>query len=151
MNRLSTLALLGAGLPALALGAATNGPVALSDPASSTARLAAPAPPGRIEIAAGAASARVENRVAPGSPTSYLFLAPPGRMVSIGISSPRGDVRLSILEVASGKTLAGADPAKKTIRWISSFEKPTELRLTATAEGTETPFRFDVGAGSVDE
>ena len=144
MNRFVTVTVLCAGLPALALGAEAGGLVALSDNASSTPRLAAPTTPGRIEIEAGKSSARFEGRVAPGAPKICLFSVPAGQMVTIGVSSPKQDVRLAIYRAESASALGGASVADGTIRWTSSFSSATELRLVAHVETAETPFRFEI-------
>ncbi|MEZ5314214.1 MAG: hypothetical protein R2862_11510 [Thermoanaerobaculia bacterium] len=124
-------------------------PVALAEPASGAPRLAAAKAAGRIELPAGGDSAQVENRVEPGVPTSYLFRVPAGSMVSIGISSPRGDVRMALYFAGDDRPVPGAGWEDGAIRWISSVERATELRLVAFAAGEASPFRFAVTAKPV--
>jgi hypothetical protein len=141
-------------VPNLAAGAmAPVTPVPLADTASPAARMAAPdgfqIPPssGRIEVAAGSTSARIEDKVARERPTTYLFRAPGGRYLTFGVSSPKQDVRFAVFPADSDKAFLGAGPRDGAVRLTTSFAKETELRLVALTEGAETPFRFEVSIG----
>lgn len=129
-------------------------PTPLADPASAAERLAKPAPAfvipaptGKIELAADGSRSRIEDKVSAGKPVTYLFKAPAGRMLTIGVSSPKQDVRMAIYRVGSDKPLGGAGPQDGTIRWTSELSEPTEFRLVAITDSPETPFRFEVSAG----
>lgn len=147
--------LLGAPIGGLAFATA-DAPVPLGETASAPARLAAPTPPpfsipdptGQLELAESESMKRVEDRVAAGKPTAYRFQAAAGRMLTFGISSPRGDVRISIYDVAKKVYLGGTRPEDGAIRCTTSFSVATELLLIAHTAGAETPFRFDVNAGA---
>lgn len=152
-------------LPAIALpgllAAGTIAPAPLADTASPAAKIAAASEPsefrippssGRLEVAAGATGARIEAKVARDRPTTYLFRAPGGKYVTIGISSPKQDVRLAVIAADSDKAVGGAGPRDGAIRVTTGFAKETELRLVALTEGEETPFRFEVSiGGSIDD
>ena len=135
--------------------AAPATPVPLGDTASSTAPLAAPAPAafvvpapsGTLELAAGEREKRVEDKVAAGKPTAYRYIAPAGKLISIGISSPKGDVRLSVYEVGKKAFLGVSEPSNGAIRVSTEFPTATELLLVAHTQSAETPFRFEVSLG----
>jgi hypothetical protein len=134
-------------LPSAAQGTA---PVQLSEPASAAPGLAksttfaVPDPKGEIVFAAGATSARVEDKVAIGKPTAYRLTAPVAGMYTIGVSAPKGGVRLSLFRGGSTKPLPGSEPEAITIRFTTTFEKGDDVRLVAISDGAETPFRFEV-------
>lgn len=148
--RLATLTL-SAALAATAPGSAMETPISLGETASSAPRLAIPEATGTVEFAPGASAATVEKRVAPGQPVVHRFVAPAGAMVTIGVSSPKGDVRLALFPADSDIAFAGAGPRDGAIRWTSSLAQATEIRLYAYVDTAETPFRFEVSAAPIGE
>jgi hypothetical protein len=130
--------------------AQATAPVALSEPASAAPGLATPKtfvvpePKGEIVFAAGATSTRIEDKVAIGKPTAYRLTVPAAGMYTIGVSAPKGGVRLALYRAGSTKPLPGSEPEAIAIRFTTTFEKGDEIRLVAIAEGAETPFRFEV-------
>jgi hypothetical protein len=135
--------------------AAPETPVPLGGTASATPTLAAPvpapfvvpAPSGTLELAAGESKKRVEDDVQRGRPTAWRFVAPAKQLLSIGISSPKGDVRLSVYEVGSKLAIAGTEPESGAIRVTTEFPEATELLLVAHTQSDGTPFRFEVSLG----
>ena len=135
--------------------AAPETPVPLGGTASATPTLAAPvpapfvvpAPSGTLELAAGESKKRIEDKVAAGRPTAYRFTPPSGQMITIGVSSPKGDVRLSVYEVGRKEFVGGTEPSNGAIRVSTEFAAATELLLVAHTQGAETPFRFEVSLG----
>ena len=136
-------------------GDAVPTPTPLSDTASAAAHLAPPAakpfvvpePTGKIELKADQNSARIEDKVSVDHPTTYTFDAPAGKLLSIGISSPKGDVRLSVYEPGEKKAMGGTLPEDGAVRVTFELSKPEVLRLVAHTTSAETPFRFEVSLG----
>jgi hypothetical protein len=143
-------------LSPLPLSAQATSPVALSEPASAAPGLAAPTafvvpePKGDLVFAAGATSARVEDKVTIGKPTSYRLAVPVTAMYTIGVSAPKGGVRISLFRAGSSKPLMGSEPEAGAIRFTTTFEKGSDILLVAITDGPETPFRFEASYALLD-
>lgn len=133
-------------LALLALGAApgaTQTPIAARPTASAEAVLA-PAGPIRVEIPAGQSQATVPADVAPGQPATFLFAAPPGVALTVGVVSKSNAARLSIYEGSSERALPATEPEAGCVRWIGQTASADGLRIVVHTTGEPTPVRLEV-------
>lgn len=137
-----SLSLLILGAPGAASGAG-QAPLAARPAASAEAALA-PAGPIRVEIPAGQNQATVPADVAPGQPATFLFAAPPGVALTIGVSSKSNAARLSIYEGSSERALPATEPEAGCVRWIGQAASADGLRIVVHTTGEPTPVRLEV-------
>ncbi len=113
-------------------------------PAASAEAVLAPAGPIRVDIPAGQSQATVPADVAAGQPATFLFAAPPGVALTIGVSSKSNGARLSIYEGSSERALPSTEPEVGCVRWIGQTASPDGLRIVVHTTGEATPVRLEV-------
>lgn len=137
--RLSLLAVV-----ALAPAASARQAPLVARPAASAEASLAAAAPIRVEIPEGQSQATVPAEVAPGRPATFLFAAPPGVALTLGVSSKSGAARLSVYEAGAERALAGTEPEAGCVRWIGQSHAAGGLRVVVHTTGEPTPVRLEV-------
>lgn len=131
-------------LAALATAAGGVEPPLAARPAASAEASLTAATPIRVELAAGQSEVTLPADAAPGRPATFLFAAPVGVALTLGVSSKSGGAYLSIYEAGSERPLAGTEPTSGCVRWIGQSTHAGDLRIVVHTAGEATPVRLEV-------
>jgi hypothetical protein len=145
----ATLALLVAAVPALAAPERSTGQTAVAvERSTGQVEVALETLPivesKALAFAAGADRAVYEGTISRRGPIEVVLSPVPAGMLDVGVAAKSGPVWMSIFRDDSERPDPGTDATSRTVRWISSADGASRLRIVAYCAGAETPFRVSV-------